>query len=312
MKIVKGKQQAPVRCVLYGVEGIGKSTLASQFPSPLFLDTEDGSRQLEVDRVSCPDWQTLKGCVAELAVESHGYQTVVIDSIDWAERQLVEFVCKKDGKSSIEDYGFGKGYTVVAEHMSRFVESLDNLHRAGLHVLLVAHAKVQRTSPPDQTDGYDRYELRLTKQVSPVIKEWSDALLFANYRTRLVEGSDGRKKAIGGKDRILYTERAAAYDAKNRYGLAGELPMSIDALAALFTGGGAKAVDTELYDQVVDAISAAKTVKQLGRIGDRIDELVSQDRLTADQWSELTDRIKARHEDIEPAQHSKEVSDGVA
>ncbi len=308
MKIVKGKQAAPVRCVLYGVEGIGKTTLAAQFPTPLFLDTEDGTKQLEVDRVACQDWPSLRGAVAELAVEKHGYQTIVIDSIDWAERALVEFVCKQDGKKSIEDYGFGKGYTVVAEHMGRFVEGLDNLHRAGLHVLLVAHAKVQRTSPPDQTDGYDRYELRLSKQVSPIVKEWADALLFANYRMRLIEGSDGKRKAIGGKDRVVYAERAAAYDAKNRYGLGEELPMTIEALAPLFTGTGAKPIDTELYDQVVKYIAEAKSVRTLGKIGDRIDALLSDGQLTAEQCEALTVLVKERHDAIEP----QEVIDGVA
>ncbi len=308
MKIVKGKQAAPVRCVLYGVEGIGKTTLAAQFPTPLFLDTEDGTKQLEVDRVACQDWPSLRGAVAELAVEKHGYQTIVIDSIDWAERALVEFVCKQDGKKSIEDYGFGKGYTVVAEHMGRFVEGLDNLHRAGLHVLLVAHAKVQRTSPPDQTDGYDRYELRLSKQVSPIVKEWADALLFANYRMRLIEGSDGKRKAIGGKDRVVYAERAAAYDAKNRYGLGEELPMTIEALAPLFTGTGARPVDTELYDQVVRYIAEAKSVRTLGKIGDRIDALLSDGQLTAEQGEALTVLVKERHDAIEP----QEVTDGVA
>jgi hypothetical protein len=192
--------------------------------------------------------------------------------------------------------------------MGRFVEGLDNLHRAGLHVLLVAHAKVQRTSPPDQTDGYDRYELRLSKQVSPIVKEWADALLFANYRMRLIEGSDGKRKAIGGKDRVVYAERAAAYDAKNRYGLGEELPMTIDALAPLFTGTGAKPIDTELYDQVVKYIAEAKSVRTLGKIGDRIDALLSDGQLTAEQGEALTVLVKERHDAIEP----QEVIDGVA
>ena len=306
MKIVKGRQAAPSRTVLYGVEGIGKTTLAAQWPAPLFLDTEDGTRQLEVDRVSCPDWATLKGAVAELAVEPAGYRTIVIDSIDWAEQHLTKWVCKKDGKSGIEDYGFGKGYVILAEHMARFVESLDNLHRAGLHVLLVGHAKVQRTSPPDQTDGYDRYELRLSKQVAPIVKEWADAILFANYRMRLVEGNDGRKKAIGGKDRVVYAERAAAYDAKNRYGLGEELAMTIDALAPLFDGTGTKAVDTELFDQVQQYIADAKNVRTLGKIGDRIEQLEADGQLTEEQVAELMGAINQRHEVIEP---SKEVAD---
>jgi hypothetical protein len=310
MKIVKGRQAAPVRAVIYGVEGIGKSTLAAQFPRPLFLDTEDGTGQLDVDRVACHDWAALRGAVAELGVEQHGYQTIVIDSIDWAERMLTEWVCKQAGKSSVEDFGFGKGWVIVAEHMARFVEGLDNLHRTGVHVVLVAHAKVQRTSPPDQTDGYDRYELRLSKQVAPIVKEWADALLFANYRMRLVEGTDGKKKAIGGKDRIVYAERAAAYDAKNRYGLGEELPMTIDALAPLFDGTAATpaAADTELFDQVRTYIADAKNVRTLGKIGNRIDELLSTDQLTSEQWSDLTDRVNARHDELEP----KEVVDADA
>lgn len=307
MKIVKGKQAAPVRCVLYGVEGIGKSTLAAQFPAPLFLDTEDGTRQLEVDRVSCPDWRSLQGAVAELAVEKHGYQTIVIDSIDWAERACGEWMTKKDGKASLEDYPYGKGFGILAEHMARFIELLDNLHRAGLHVLLIGHSKVQRVSPPDQTDGYDRYELRLTKQVSPLFKEWCDALLFCNYRTRVIDGGDGRKKAVGGKDRIVFCERSAAYDAKNRYGLPEECGLNIEAMAPLFAGTGAKAVGTELYDQVVQYIADAKNVRTLGKIGNRIDELLSTEQLTSEQWSALTDLVNAKHEELEP---STEVANG--
>lgn len=302
MKISRGRQAAPARAVLYGVEGIGKTTLAAQWPEPLFLDTEDGTKQLDVARVSCPDWVTLRGAVAELAVDPGGYKSIVIDSIDWAERALIEFVCKQDGKKSIEDYGYGKGYTVLAEHMGRFIEGVDNLHRAGVHVLLVAHAKVQRVSPPDQTDGYDRYELRLSKQTAPIVKEWADALLFANYRMRVVEGSDGKRKGIGGKDRVVYAERSAAYDAKNRYGLGEELPMTIDALAPLFAGTGVKNADDVLFVQAKAFIIGAKSVKALGKCGERIDDLLSKEQLTSEQWSLLTDMIDARHQELEPAQ----------
>jgi hypothetical protein len=309
VKIVKGRQKRPTKTVLYGVESIGKTTLASQWPRPLFLDVEDGTANFDVERVRCKDWESLKAAVTELAVDNpDGYQTVVIDSIDWAERLCGEWQCKKDGKSSLEDYSYGKGIVILAEHMARFVENLDNLHAAGLHVVLIGHSDVKRFSPPDQTDGYDRYELRLQKRVVSLFKEWCDALLFCNFRTRVVEGTDGRKKAIGGKERIIHAERSASWDAKNRFGLDEQLPMTIDALAPLFTGTGAKPIDTELYDQVVKYIAEAKSVRTLGKISDRIDALLSDGQLTAEQGEALTVLVKERHDAIEP----QGVTDGVA
>lgn len=309
MKIVKGRQKRPTKTVLYGVESIGKTTLASQWPRPLFLDVEDGTANFDVERVRCKDWESLKAAVTELAVDNpDGYQTVVIDSIDWAESLCGKWQCKKDGKSSLEDYSYGKGIVILAEHMARFVENLDNLHAAGLHVVLIGHSDVKRFSPPDQTDGYDRYELRLQKRVVSLFKEWCDALLFCNFRTRVVEGTDGRKKAIGGKERIIHAERSASWDAKNRFGLDEQLPMTIDALAPLFTGTGARPIDTELYDQVVRYIAEAKSVRTLGKISDRIDALLSDGQLTAEQGEALTVLVKERHDAIEP----QGVTDGVA
>lgn len=235
MKITTGKiQGGAIRAVIYGTEGIGKSTLASELPNPIMLDIEDGTKQLDCARASCLDWRALEQAVKELTTTDHGYQTVVIDTADWLEKRLIEHVLKQSGKKSIEDFGFGKGYTVIQEHVVRFLASTDALIAAGIHVVFVAHTKVVRVSPPDQTDGFDRYELKLTKQVAPLLKEWCDLLLFTNYKLQIVEGSDGRLKAQGGKIRTMYAERCAAWDAKNRFGLPEEMPMKFSEIAHLF------------------------------------------------------------------------------
>ena len=310
LKITRGIQRSPVRAVIYGTEGIGKSTLASQFPNPLILDTEDGTGQIDCARVACHDCVSVESAMLELAGDRQGFETVVIDSADWLERQVIDHIVKKAGKRSIEDFGFGKGYVMLAEYIGRILGVADQCVAAGLNVVFVAHSKVQRTSPPYETDGYDRYELKLTKHSAPLFKEWCDLLLFANYRTKVVEGGDGRKKALGGKERILYAERSAAWDAKNRYGLPESFPMAIDRLAPIFASvaGTGPARDSRsepagipLVETIRQTIAKAGTVKKLGSIGDRIDALVAEDKLTAEEWSQLTDLIKARHDDIEPA-----------
>ena len=294
LKIVRGKMQSPVRCVKYGTEGIGKTTLAAQWPSPLILDTEEGSSRIDCARVVCRDWVTLEGAMHELARDSQGFKTIVVDSADWAERHIIDHLLRKSGKKSIEDFGFGKGYVMLAEHVAKLLSAADQLIDRGLHVVFVAHSKVQRTSPPDETEGFDRWELKLTKHSSPLFKEWCDLLLFCNYRLTLVEGQDGRMKARGGKERIMYAQRAAAWDAKNRFGLPESMPMSIDQLASVIGAAESKPKWT-------DRVKAAGTVEDLGRIADEADEAVSRGELTDDQAAKLRKMIDAKHNEIEPA-----------
>ena len=324
LNITRGRRQAAVRGTLYGNEGVGKTTLATQFPSPLVLDTEDGTNHIDVARSSIHDWKTLTLAMTELAVDAQGFKTIVIDSADWAEKLLVEWMLKTSGKKSIEDFGFGKGYVMLQEHFTRFLASCDVLVGQGVNVVFVAHSMVKRVSPPDQTDGYDRYELKLTKQVSPLLREWCDLLLFCTYRTKLVEGSDGRLKATGGKDRVMHAEHSAAWDAKNRFALPAEMPMHIGQLESIFAGpapaavGGAHrpakvkappGVDAqspaagleEPLPGVIDRlIREAKSVAALGKIGDRINLRLSEGKLTDDQADALAKALAARHDELEP------------
>ena len=185
---------------------------------------------------------------------------------------------------------------MLQEHVARFLASADTLVRQGIHVVFVAHSKVVRTSPPDQTDGYDRWELKLTKQVAPLFKEWSDALIFCNFKTKLVEGADGRMKARGGKDRIMYAERSAAWDAKNRFSLPAEMPMSIDQLASVFEGvtpvdPPAPAAKKPLWG---DRVKDAATSEHLGTILDEATEANERGELTDAQLAKLQASIEAR------------------
>jgi len=292
LKIERGRRHSPVRAVVYGTEGIGKSTLAAAFPAPVILDTEEGTHHLDVARVSIGSWDELRAAIAEIGGGRGEFRTVVIDSADWAERLLVEHLLAEHKQKSIEGFGFGKGYTLLAEGFGRLLTQCDALIGVGLNVVFVAHSKVQRTSPPDMADGFDRYELKLTKQTAPLLKEWCDLLAFCNYKTAVTEGSDGRKKATGGKRRVMHLERAAAWDAKNRYGLDAELPMTIDSLAPIFA-------EPAKRPGWRDRVAAATTVEELGRIGDDADTAVSNGRLSPQQREQLDAAINERHAAIE-------------
>lgn len=235
LHLQRGKLQRPQKVVIYGPEGVGKSTLASKTPQPVFLDTEGGTHHLDVVRFpEAGTWDDVLKAVKELTVTDHGFKTLVIDTADWLEKRLAEFICKRGNKESIEDFGYGKGYVLVAEEFAKFLGSLDALLKRGTHVVFLAHSTVRKFESPEQAGSYDRFELKLSKQVAPLLKEWADLILFANYMTKVAEGDNGKRRGVGGRERVLYTTHTAAFDAKNRHGLEEKLPFSFDALASVF------------------------------------------------------------------------------
>lgn len=241
LETIKGRIVKPQRVVIYGPEGIGKSTLASQFPRPVFVDTEGSTEQLDVVRFPRPqDWAEFAGFLRQAAEGDHEFRTLVVDTVDWAERLCTQFVCARARKAGIEDFGYGKGYTYLAEEFGHMLTTLTRLRERGMHVVLVAHSQIRKFEQPDEMGAYDRYELKCSRQVSPLLKEWADMLLFCQYKTVVVEGTDGsRRKAVGGRERRLYTSHTAAWDAKNRHGLRDELPFEYRAIASAFEPAGA-------------------------------------------------------------------------
>ena len=202
LAIRRGKITRPQKVVIYGPEGVGKSTLAGQTPEPVFLDTEGGTHHLDVARLdAATTWEEITATVTQLAKADHPFKTLVIDTADWLEKRLAEHLCRKSNKDSIEDFGYGKGWVLLTEEFGRFLNSLDGLLARGIHVVFLAHATVKKFEAPDQAGSYDRFELKLSKQVAPLVKEWADVVLFANYVTKVAEKDNGKMRGVGGKDR---------------------------------------------------------------------------------------------------------------
>ena len=236
--ITKGKVPSAVRLSCYGPEGIGKSTFASQFPDPLFIDTEGGTKQLDVSRFPTPEtWQELLDEIDAVIEEPEICRTLVIDTIDRAEVLLVNALLKEGGVDSIEKYGGGysKGYVAMAERFLKdFLNRLDRVIAKGVNVTLVAHAQMRKFESPDD-QPYDRWELKVSKKVAPIVKEWSDILLFMNYDITVIE-ENGKAKAKGRAKRMMHANHHPTYDAKNRYGLPDDMPLDFKPLEAIYRG----------------------------------------------------------------------------
>ena len=231
-----GRIETAKKVIVYGPEGIGKTTFAARFPDPVFIDTEHSTDAYEVKRFPYPtSWAMLTGEVQQVRDDPSCCRTLVIDTADWAEKLCTAALLARCKKSGIEEFGYGKGYVYLGEDFGKLLNLLEEVKAKGVNVVLTAHAKLSKFEQPDELGSYDRWELKLSKYILPMVKEWADLILFANYKTFAVASDDSGKKfkAQGGK-RVMYTTHHPCWDAKNRYGLAEELPFEFESIAALF------------------------------------------------------------------------------
>lgn len=225
--VISGVQRTAIKTLIYGPEGIGKSTLAAMWPNPIFIDLEGGTNQLPVVRLESPSsWSMLRAELTAIKNREVPCSTVVIDTMDAAERMCAEYIMARDGKKSIEEWGYGKGYTLLQEEFGRLLDYLTDTAASGINVVVLGHSTMRKFERPDESGAYDRFELKLTKQVSPMVKEWADMVLFCDYKTYVETNKSGKAKATGGA-RVIRTTHAPTWDAKNRFGLPDELPLKL-------------------------------------------------------------------------------------
>jgi adenylate kinase family enzyme len=232
--IHSGKRQQAPRLLIYGSEGIGKSTLAANAPKPIFISTEDG-----LDQIICDSFPLAKTFTEAmdyfnvLANEQHDYRTVVLDSSDWFERLVWDQVCKDFGVKNIEkaDGGFHKGYVHALNYWRQLIDALRRLREEkGMLSIILAHAKVETFTDPESS-AFDRFSPRLHKYATAYLCEWCDAILLA---TREFSAAKGDKS---GGDRIFRCTPSAVGVAKNRFGFPDVLPLDWNAVYQCMIGG---------------------------------------------------------------------------
>lgn len=245
MQIIKGRQKKPRRVLLYGQEGVGKSTWASKAPRPIFLDFEDGLGDLDVEKSPrLSSYQETLKALGWLYESDHEYQSVVFDTVDWFERLLHAQVCSTSNADGIESVGggYGKGYTAATELLQAFLQSLEMLtsHRQ-MNVIILGHCTRVKVSNPEQ-ESYEQFSPDLHKGAAAVLREWCDEVFFASFRTFTRAADEGfnkkRQIAIGSDERFIRTTHSAGVQAKNRLSLPAELPMDWAAYQAYWPSGG--------------------------------------------------------------------------
>lgn len=233
-KVITGKQAGAARKILlYGQEGVGKSTFGANAPKPIFIQTEDGLKGIDCDKFPlCMKYDQVLENIKALIDEKHEYKTLVIDSLDWLEKIIHARVCKDEAVKVVSAVGFQKGFDYAEQYWEDLL--LGYLIRLqdvkNMHIILIAHSE-DKIHKPSYADSYERCQPKLHKKANALVCEWADEILFATKKvlTKEVKESHGsvRKRAIGDGDRVIYTSSDTGKLAKNRLdNIPEEIPLS--------------------------------------------------------------------------------------
>lgn len=230
-------KEPPVICI-YGDGSIGKDTFASFAPDPVFIFTENSRGVLDVKSWQCESYEDVMNATSVLLENDHNFKSAVYSTLDWFEPMVWNYLIRmqptdEKGRevTSVEGYGFGKGYKYALDYWNDFLTLVNRLRiEKDMLIIFVAHPTIRKVTPPD-SDSYDTYMMKLqdSDKVSAKDKivESSDVLLFANWRVALTDEKLGfgnsRQRGVGSGERIIYTEQRPAYEAKNRYGLPSQI-----------------------------------------------------------------------------------------
>lgn len=294
-----GRLDAPLRVLLYGVEGVGKSTWASRAPSPVFINQEKGTEELAVARFPEPTtWSEVFEALRVLETESSEYKTLVIDVINWLEPLCWAHVCEKNKWHTIEEPGYGKGYDAALDEWRVLVAALDRLRDArGMHIILLAHSQVKSFNDPEADSAFDRYQLAMNAKAAGLLKQWASAVLFAKHEVHTHKDKNTKRvRGISTGSRQIFTQWTAAYDAKNRYNLPETLPLSWDDFAAAVEAGRGTgpAVQKERADAARTRIAALLANASLAAFADKARELVVKAGDDATRLAEIENRLTMR------------------
>ena len=259
--VTTGKVESPKLLIFYGEGGVGKTTLAAQFPGTVFLGPEKTDSVDGVARFPRPNnWTDFMDQLRDLQDPFYKYKTLAIDSLDHLELMLFDHMKARDKVTAIEDTcgSYGKWVNGAVSMWLEMAMLLDQLMvKKKMDVILLAHYMTKAFADPMTSLPYDRNMLKLEKSAGKFWVEKCDALLFLSFKTHVKSDGAKAKKGKGISDgaRVVYTEKRAAHDAKNRFNMPYELPLDYSSISEALKGAPedqARQVCREIEELMLD------------------------------------------------------------
>ena len=294
--LTTGIIQRPLGLIIYGPGGVGKTTFTCKAPNAILCDIERGSDKIENVYRDKPDtYEDVLTLMDDLEKGNHKFETLILDSLDRLEPLVWKYVCetysgKGPAMKNIEAFGYGKGYSYAKEVWENLTKRFDILRDKGINILLVAHNQVRTFQDPIQNAGYDRNILKLHERSTGCLKEWAEVMLFADFETITYKDDNQKTRARSDSDRVMYTEKRAAFDAKSRVALPFEMPVDFNNFILKWNEAHGKKVTKESLNERIDSL--LRQVNDPEVITWVEDALKKKKNNTAKKLTEMVERLE--------------------
>lgn len=286
MRIIKTALTRPPRMCIYGQHGIGKSTFGANCPKPIFIQTEDGLGSLGCEAFElATSYDQVIEQINYLAHTETGYQTLVIDSLDWLEKLIFQKVCAANNVTDIAALPYGRGYSLATKLWNDFLETLEALlGKKRMMLVFLAHATIKRFEDPER-ESYDRYQLDIRDRDANLIAEYVDVLGFASFKVATTSKDKGfgqvTVKARSTGERIVNLAEKPAFTAKNRFNLPEVLPLDWKSFAENLKGKIKKGNLSEVKQEQAERREEKSAIAaQIENSNMTVDRIMGQDNVT--------------------------------
>lgn len=213
--ISHGKRMTPLKGIVYGDNGVGKTTLFSSSLKPIIVDMEGNCSHISSPCCRITKYDDFMALITSLLANEHEYKTLVIDSLDSLQTFILE---RMSQQHTTQELSYGKSNAILAKHIKEIVGVLEALqNKKNMNVLFTAHWKVKTANNP-MVDQYDRYDMRINEEMRTGFCNWVQFIFLALKEVVFDENKDavfGKKKVKGMERRVLYTAGDPTYYGKN-------------------------------------------------------------------------------------------------
>lgn len=223
--ILSGKKMSPLKGIVYGDNGVGKTTLLASAKNPIIMDMEGNCSHIDAPNCRITTLHDFGGFIDALLAQNHDYKSLIVDSLDSLEVLISTEISDRYTQTELD---FGKGAAIWKTYAKDIIDKLDKLNtRKGMNILFTAHWKAKSANNP-MTEQYDRYDLRINEIMRTNFCNWSQFIVLAIKDVIFEEkkkGDFGKKKAKSLERRVLYTRGDPTYYGKNVFNLPEKMPM---------------------------------------------------------------------------------------
>ena len=231
LNLQQGGRMEPVRMVLYGQNGIGKTTFGAGMNQPFILAVEDGIGTMPVwhDKAHAKTYDEIVQTLLEVGgyFQKGEFRSLIVDSMDALQSKIQEKILREHGKKTLNDFSYGKGYELFKQEWENFRNLMERFRvELGANVLLIAQTESKTVADP-VNGPHNTYVMRLDRRAVGVLRDWADIVGFAQLKVEPIRDKEGNTvRLMTNGTRVLSTAPNTAFDAKNRFDLPLELPLA--------------------------------------------------------------------------------------